>query len=44
MQCVGMFGAGLGVECAAGSFVVCVCVCVCVCVLRMGQFGAGVGE
>ena len=22
----------------------CVCVCVCVCVLRMGQFGAGLGE
>ena len=22
----------------------CVCVCVCVCVLRVGQFGAGLGE
>ena len=27
-------------ECAAGRFVVCVCVCV----LRVGQFGAGLGE
>jgi len=31
-----------GSDCAACGFGVCVCLCVCV--LRMGQFGAGLGE
>jgi len=32
----------LGREYASGGFVLCVCVCLCV--LRVGQFGAGLGE
>ena len=38
-----------GIGCVAGVIGVCVCVflsdaCVCVCVLRLGQFGAVLGE
>ena len=33
-----------GSECAAGGFVVFVCVCLCLCVLRVGQFGASLGD